>query len=74
MRQTFNAPWTGSYDQLEQKLLKERVEASYHYIAPGKKNLAFHLASQHPHLLHTEKELLKWSIEELEKTHKEMHG
>jgi len=45
-----------------------------HYLAPGKRNLAFHLASQHKELLHTEKELRKWTIEELEKTHKEMHN
>jgi len=44
-----------------------------HYIAPTKKNYVYHLANGHKELLHDHKELNKWTLEELEQTHKEIH-
>lgn len=44
-----------------------------HYLARGKRNLVYHLANIHKELAHTEKELRKWTEDELLKTHKEIH-
>lgn len=58
----------------KQILLQEnRWKPLMHYIAPGKRNLVWHLANFHKEILHDEKELKKWTVEELEKTHKEQH-
>lgn len=44
-----------------------------HYLAPGKKNLVYHLDKVHVGLVHTAKELNKWTLDELINTHRELH-